>query len=413
MINPSRIIALLALVTLALLILAISLAGCGALLRNPVPPELTPVASIPGMPDVRAWAGRVSPAMERDFAQSFEQEPPADFPRGADGVVRYPHLALSGGGANGAFGAGFLNGWSATGSRPVFKIVTGVSTGALMAPFAFLGAQYDDALHEFYTTTTTRDIFAIGSILSILISLLRGDSLADTGPLAALIARHVDAEFLRQVAAAHESGRRLYIGTVDLDSQAFVVWNMGLIAAKGNAEALDLFRKVMLASASMPIVFPPVLFEVDAGGRLYDEMHVDGAVAATVFLNVGVFRPSLIRERAGLGAGREDIFVIHNGQLSTAPSPTPRSLRGITARVVEASGRAGVVGALFIIYAFAQREQASFHWVTIPEGVEIPGTADFDPVKMAELYEVGYRTALAGPVWFVDPPLLQEDPPPP
>ena len=156
------------------------------------------MATIPDMPDVRAWAGRVSPAMERDFAQSFEQEPPADFPRGADGVVRYPHLALSGGGANGAFGAGFLNGWSATGSRPVFKIVTGVSTGALMAPFAFLGPQYDAALHEFYTTTTTRDIFAIGSILSILISLLRGDSLADTGPLAALIARHVDAEFLRR-----------------------------------------------------------------------------------------------------------------------------------------------------------------------------------------------------------------------
>jgi len=364
------------------------------------------------MPEIRAWAGRVSPAMERDFAQSCEQESPADFPPGADGIVRYPHLALSGGGANGAFGAGFLNGWSTTGSRPVFKIVTGVSTGALMAPFAFLGPQYDDALHEFYTTTT-RDIFAIGSIGSILISLLRGDSLVDTGPLATLIARHVDAEFLDQVADAHNRGRRLYIGTVDLDSQQFVVWNMGLIAASGRAEALELFRKVMLASASIPIVFPPVFFEVEADGRIYDEMHVDGAVAATVFLNVGVFRPSLIRERAGLGAGREDIFVIHNGQRSTTSSPTPRSLRGITARVIEASGRAGVVGALFIIYAFAQREQASFHWVTIPEGVEIPGTGAFDPAKMTELYEVGYRTALAGPVWSVDPPGLPSEGSPP
>jgi predicted acylesterase/phospholipase RssA len=248
--------------------------------------------------------------MERDFAQSFEQESPEDFPRVTDGVVRYAHLALSGGGANGAFGAGFLNGWSTTWSRPVFKIVTGVSTGAVMAPFAFLGPQYDAALHEFYTTTTTRDLFNIGSMLSILISLLRGDSLADAGPLAALIARHVDLEFLRRIADAHNRGRRLYIGTVDLDSQQFVVWNMGLIAASGRPEALDLFRKVMFASASIPIVFPPVFFEVDAGGRLYDEMHV------------GVFRPSLIRERAGLGAGREDIFVIHNGQLSKAPSPT-------------------------------------------------------------------------------------------
>jgi hypothetical protein len=389
------------------------LAGCGTLTRNPVPPDLTPVASIPGMPEVRAWAGRVSPAMERDFAQSFEQEPPADFPRADDGVVRYPHLALSGGGANGAFGAGFLNGWSATGSRPVFKIVTGVSTGALMAPFAFLGPPYDAALHEFYTTTTTRDLFDIGSILSILISLLRGDSLANAGPLAALIARHVDAEFLRKIADAHNRGRRLYIGTVDLDSQQFVVWNMGLIAASDRPEALELFRKVMFASASIPIAFPPVFFEVEADGRLYDEMHVDGAVAATVFLHGGVFRPSLIRERAGLGAGREYIVVIHNGQLITDPSPTPRSLRGITARVIEASGRAGVVGALFVIYAFAQREQASFQWVTIPQAVEIPGTEVFDPVKMTALYEVGYRTALAGPVWSVDPPGLQEQPSPP
>ena len=169
----------------------------------------------------------------------------------------------------------------------------------------------------------------------------------------------------------------------------------------------------MFASASIPIVFPPVLFDVEARGRLYDEMHVDGAVAATVFLHAGVFRPSLIRERAGLGAGREDIFVIHNGQLITDPSPTSRSLRGITARVVEVSGRAGVVGALFVIYAFAQREQASFQWVTAPQGVEMPGTEVFDPVKMTALYEVGYRTALAGPVWSVNPPLLQEYPSPP
>ena len=191
------------------------LAGCGTLTRNPVPPKLTAGGDRSReCRTVRAWAGRVSPAMERDFAQSFEQEPPADFPRADDGVVRYPHLALSGGGANGAFGAGFLNGWSTTGSRPVFKIVTGVSTGALMAPFAFLGPRYDAALHEFYTTTTTRDIFAIGSILSILISLLRGDSLADTGPLAALIARHVDAEFGVFGAPGSEAERQ-FVAAID------------------------------------------------------------------------------------------------------------------------------------------------------------------------------------------------------
>src|SRR5262247_2038490 len=194
-----------------------ALAGCGLLPRNAVPPELVEQAVIPDMPDIRAWAGRRSPAMERDLAASFAQESPEEFPKAADGVVHYSHLALSGGGPNGAFGAGFLNGWSTTGKRPVFKIVTGVSTGALMAPFAFLGPSYDGALREFFTTIEARDIFVIGSIGSILISFLRGDSLADIGPLAALIARHVDGELLRNIAAAHERGRRLYMATVDLD----------------------------------------------------------------------------------------------------------------------------------------------------------------------------------------------------
>jgi predicted acylesterase/phospholipase RssA len=396
---------------LALVALAMSLAGCATLFRNPVPPELTESATIPGMPEVRAWAGRPSPAMDRDLELSLAQESPADFPPGSDGVVLYPHLALSGGGANGAFGAGFLSGWTATGRRPpVFKIVTGVSTGALMAPFAFLGPEYDRALREFYTTVETRDIFAIGSLL---LSLLRGDSLADTGPLASLIARHVDDEFLRKIAGAHGQGRRLYIGTVDLDAQQFVVWNMGLIAVSGRPEALELFRKVMLASASVPIAFPPVFFDVDAGGQRYDEMHVDGAVAARVFLNGGVFRPSIIRERAGRGAGREDVFVIHNGQLVSPPSPTRRSLRGIATRVLEASSRSAVIGDLFRIYAFTLREQASFQWVTIAQDVDLTGAEVFDPAKMAELYQVGYKAALAGPVWSTDPPGLRwlETPP--
>jgi hypothetical protein len=388
---------------LALAGLIAALGGCGLLPRNAVPPELTAEATLPDFPDVRAWAGKPSPAMERDFEQSFRQESLDDFPRGADGVIRYPHLALSGGGANGAFGAGFLNGWTKTGRRPVFKIVSGVSTGALMAPFAFLGPAYDGALREFYTTTASRDIFAIGSVL---VSLLRGDSLADTGPLASLIARHVDDELLAKVAAAHGAGQRLYVGTVDLDAQQFVVWNMGAIAASGRPQALELFRQVMLASASIPIAFPPVFFDVEAGGRRYDEMHVDGGVGARVFLNGGVFRTSDVRARAGRGAGREDIFVLHNGQLIGDPSPTPRSLRGIALRVLDGAGRSAVIGDLFRIYAVALRERADFQWITIPQGVDLTGVELFDPAQMLALYEIGYRQALAGPVWSVVPPGL-------
>jgi predicted acylesterase/phospholipase RssA len=357
-------------------------------------------AIIPHMPDVRAQAGRISPAMERDLQLSFEQESAEEFPRGADGLVRYAHLAISGGGSNGAFGAGFLNGWTSTGKRPTFKIVTGVSTGALMAPFAFLGPDYDDALREFYTTVRSRDIFVLGSIVR---QLLVGESLANTEPLAALIAQHIDAAFLRRIAEAHNRGRRLYIGTSDLDSQTFVVWNMGLIATSGRPQAVDLFRDVMLASASIPVAFPPVFFEVEAGGERHDEMHVDGAVGARVFLNGSIFSPSALRERAGRGDGRADVYVIHNGLLAAVPKTVPRSLRGIALRTLDSAGKSALFGDLWRIYAMTRREQASFQWVTIPTGVDLTAEEVFDQGKMRALYEVGYQDARAGPVWLTRP----------
>ena len=265
--------------------------GCGTLVRNPVPPELTTTAVVPGMPDVRAWAGHASPALQDDMVLSYKQESRADFPVGADGRVQYTHLLLSGGGANGAFGSGLLNGWTKTGTRPVFKIVTGVSTGALMAPYAFLGPKYDDALRDLYTTTRSQNIFVSGSLFGMISQLFFGEALADTGPLASMIAQHVDEQFVREVAAAHSQGRRLYIGTVDLDAQRFIVWNMGLIAQANYPDKVRLFRKVMLASASIPVVFPPVFFDVKADGRLFDEMHVDGGVVAMVFFSAGLFSP--------------------------------------------------------------------------------------------------------------------------
>jgi predicted acylesterase/phospholipase RssA len=384
--------------------LATVLGGCGLLPRNAVPPELVEQATIPHLPDVRAWAGRPSPAMTRDLEASFAQEVPEDFPKGADGVVEYAHLAISGGGPNGAFGAGLLNGWTTTGKRPVFKIVTGVSTGALMAPFAFLGPPYDTALREFYTTTSSRNIFRV---LSIIPQLLGGDSLADSGPLASLIEQHVDDALLAKVADAHRRGRRLYVGTVDLDAQQFVVWNMGLIATSGRPEALELFRKVMLASASVPIAFPPVFFEVEVRGRRYDEMHVDGAVAARLFLTGGVFDSLIIGQRGGRGPGRENFYVIHNGQLPPVAETTPRSLRGIASRTLQAAGRAGVVGDIFRLYAVALATEASLYWITIPEDVEIEGSEVFDPVVMGRLYELGYRKGTEGPAWVTDPPGLR------
>jgi predicted acylesterase/phospholipase RssA len=390
-----------------LALLCLGLAACGSLPRNATPAQAALEGNIPNFPDVRGWAGQPSSTLEQDLARSFAQESPRDFPPDASGIVRYPLLALSGGGANGAFGAGFLNGWSDTGTRPVFKIVTGVSTGALMAPFAFIGKDYDQALREFYTTTRSRDIFVLGSTFGLLWQVLAGEALADTRPLQAMLERHVDAALLQRVAEAHQSGRRLYIGTANLDAPRFVIWNMGLIASSGHPDALALFRKVMLASASIPVAFPPVFFEVELrpGGPRYDEMHVDGGVGARMFINGGVFRASMIRERGGLGGvGREDIFVIHNGQLIPPPEPVQRSLSQIAARSIDASGRAAVLGDLIRIHGYAQREGGSFRWVTIPRDVVMTSEEVFDPAQMKTLYELGLRMAAASTAWATQPP---------
>jgi predicted acylesterase/phospholipase RssA len=306
-----------------------------------------------------------------------------------------------------------LNGWTSRGDRPVFKIVTGVSTGALMAPFAFVGPDYDQALREFYTTTSTRDIFIVGSFFSLARQLLSGEALADTRPLQAMIARHVDDALLQRVADAHKRGRRLYIGTANLDAPRFVVWNMGLIATSGQPGALELFRKVMLASASIPVAFPPVFFEVELGrgGPRYDEMHVDGGVGARVFLHGGVLDGNIVRHRGGHGGtGKEDIYIIHNGQLIPQPDPIKRSLPEIAVRVIDASGRTAALGDLFRMYAYAQQEGAQFRWITIPDSVPMGGDEVFDPVQMQRLYDVGYQLGAGGGNWLTQPPGQRREP---
>ena len=320
-------------------------------------------------------------------------------------MIHYPHIALSGGGQNGAFGAGLMNGWSKNGTRPVFKLVTGVSSGALMAPFVFLGPEYDDTLRDFYTNTSSRNIF---NRLSILPQLLGGESLLDSKPLQNLIAQVIDADVLANVAKAHNEGRRLYIGTVDLDSQRLVVWNMGLIASSGKPQALDLFRKIMLASSSIPVAFPPVLFEVEADGRRYDEMHVDGAVGATVFYSAGVFNFEAAQKGSPRGPGREDIYIIHNGQLGPVHGETRRTLASIAYRSIEAAAKSAVIGDLFRIYTSAVRSQSGFYWVTIPAEVSLESQEMFDPVTMRRLFDFGLEKAQDNGIWINAPPGLSQ-----
>ena len=193
----------------------------------------------------------------QESAESLEQEKAAN--HGKLEPVIYG-LALSGGGQDGAFGAGILCGWTEAGTRPQFKLVTGISTGALMAPFAFLGPAYDHVLKEAYTTISDKDVYKAHKPLAILLSLVNIKplpALTENKPMEELVARLVDDKVLAEVAREHRKGRRLLIGTTQMDAQRLVIWNMGAIANSGNPQALALFRKIMVASASIPAFFPP------------------------------------------------------------------------------------------------------------------------------------------------------------
>lgn len=361
-------------------------AGCAAP-RNAVPIAQMSDAKVVGMPAVRSWEIGFLP----DFSEETFTSSDCSF------------LAISGGGANGAFGAGFLNGWTASGTRPNFRIVTGISTGALIAPLAFAGPEYDDVLREGYTTIKTKDILDVRGLFGLL-PLLWSESYADTKPLEELIETQVDEKVLETIAREHTKGRRLYVGTTDLDAQRFIVWDMGAIASSGRPDALDMFHKVMLASASIPGVFPPVYFDVEVGGKQYDEMHVDGGTITEVF----GYGPRLFQESPYAQKLRTEqcrIYVIRNGKLAPESEQVPRKITKIAARSFSTLMKAHSWNDLYRMYAVAQDDGVDFNYVSIPDKYEAHGTEPFDPVEMKRLFGLGLEMAKSGYEWQKEPPL--------
>jgi predicted patatin/cPLA2 family phospholipase len=364
----------------------LGVAGC-SLSRNPVPLTQVANAKVTGMPGVRMWEIQYLPDLSE---QTFES---------SDGSF----LAISGGGANGAFGAGFLNGWTASGKRPNFRIVTGISTGALIAPLAFLGPDYDATLEKAYTTQHTKDILDVRWIFGIL-PLLWSESYADSGPLLHQIEQQVDEKALEAIAKEHAKGRRLYVGTTDLDAQRFIIWDMGAIANSGRPDALDMFRKVMLASASIPGVFPPVYFDVEVDGKQYDEMHVDGGTITEVFgYGSRLFRESPHAEK--LRAEHCSIYVIRNGKFATEYEQVPRKITKIAVRSLSTLMKAHSWNDLWRIYLVAQAEGVDFNYVGIPDNYEAHSKEPFDPVEMKRLFDLGFDMAKDGYNWQKEPPL--------
>jgi len=384
--------------TLCLVILQ----GCAALRpRNPLPQNIESKVEIPGMMGVRAWGDEASEVFTQFAIKAARQELVY---YGEEATKRPVHfLALSGGGDDGAFGAGLLCGWTAHGSRPRFKLVTGISTGALIAPFAFLGSEYDYILRQLYTGVTSRDIFRKKSLLTV----LWRESVVDTWPLARMLEIYVDESMLAAVAAEHNKGRRLIIGTTQLDAQRLVLWDMGAIAASGERDAIKLFRKVMLASASIPGAFPPQYITVAAAGRQYEEMHVDGGTTAQVILYEASLDPmTIFAELEHLSLGRERIlYIIRNSQIKPEWENVRPRVGAIAARAISTLIKTQGVGDLYRLYAFARRDIIDYNLAAIPPDLAPERPREpFNQVYMNQLFDLGYEMASNGFPWLKKPP---------
>lgn len=320
-----------------------------------------------------------------------------------DTVVRYLEsksghalniLSLSGGGQNGAFGAGFLVGWRESGQRPEFDVVGGVSTGALLATHALLGTPADDViLEELYTGISKQDIFADRGVFGLLSG---SDSLKDTAPLRALIAKYITAETLERVSMAYDDGRLLVVGTTNVDYAQTWVWNMSLIAKAGD---LELYRKVLLASASFPIVFPPVEIE----GHLF----VDGAARSNV---VVIGMGGTAKPKPPL-YGPGNVYMIDNGRLNHPPEALRQALGNVAATTVSVMMDQMMQTALTRSYFGARLLGYNFKMVAIPDDVEVGNDPlAFDPIQMREAFDAGRSLGKQPDPWSGAPPNLGDIP---
>jgi hypothetical protein len=383
---------------LMLLLMSVSLVGCQSLpRREAVPLTLTQKAIPMDLPNSRYWPGLNIEPFVRDARESTDRERAylASRERTAQALPTANYLAISGGGDAGAFGAGLLVGWTQRGTRPEFKVVTGVSVGALIAPFAFLGSAYDPVLKNVSVSIGTKSIIHMRSLIAAVAS----DGMADATPLAALIAHYITPDVLVAISREHARGRVLLIATTDLDSRQPVVWNMGVIASSKDPRAIDLFRKVMLASASIPGILPPVMIDVSVNGNRYQEMHVDGGVMTEAFL----FPPSLIRAlttNGPLNDRTRRVYIIRNGRMDAPWESVARRTTSVAHRALDALIDVKGFNDLYRLEMFAREDREDFNIAYIGDDFTYPHKTRFAPDYMRRLFLYSYELAATADPWY-------------
>ncbi|MGG5821684.1 patatin-like phospholipase family protein [Falsiroseomonas sp. HW251] len=382
-----------------------ALAGCALPTREPpVPRGQASRATVLGLPNerFRPLNAEGTAAIEQEFlAAAQRQRQRLGLARSAN-LPTLDLLSVSGGGENGAFGAGLLNGWTRRGDRPVFDLVTGVSTGALTAPFAFIGPSRDEELRRVYTDISLDRVLVRRWFTAAIFD----DAMADTTPLFGLISQYLDDSMLADIATGYDEGRLLLIATSDIDAQVPVIWNIGAIAKSGHPRALDTIRKVLLASAAIPGAFPPVLFDVTLDGQPHQEMHVDGGAFAQAFLYPTIAtrarREALARSRRVTPARA---WIIRNGRIDPEWAETSRRTVSIAGRAVSTMIAASGYNDVVRMYFFTQRDGIEYRLAFIGHDFTEEYVEPFEPGYMRALYDYGYQHALGGYEWTRAPPM--------
>ena len=372
---------------------ALVLAGCAsAPLRAPLPQAMAGHAEVPGIPMARYWADQVPPGF-REWLDLPEDALVARF----GGIMDRPHhyLLVSGGGDDGAFGAGLLVGWTSTGRRPEFQIVTGISTGAIIAPFAFLGPAYDPTLRELYTSFGSDDLVRRRGLFEV----LGGDSAFSTEPFARLLERYLGDAEIAAIAAEGRKGRSLLIGTTNLDAARPVIWDITRIAMSGAPGAKRLVHDIIRASTAIPGAFPPVLIEVEAKGARYDEMHVDGGVTSQLFLGPTGLEWRLVTERLRVD-GSPQLYLIRNSRLAPRWESVPPRVAPIVSRTISSLIRTQGIGDLAQIYLTAERAGMGFNLARVPADFDLEPKELFDPEYMKALFERGVAAGRDESSWI-------------
>lgn len=384
--------------------------GCSTLERGaPMPPAVADQVTVLGIQNGRFWPDTQGEALLREGVQALERERAAARITGSSSAAANlspaNFLAVSGGGDDGAFGAGLICGWSDSGKMPTSKLVTGVSTGSMIAPFAFLGGAYIGRLRTLYTTIKPEDISEDAGLFGALF----GEALADTEPLARLISRYVDQQMLADIAREYARGRLLLIGTTSLDEQRPVIWNLGAIAGSGHPGALELTRKVLLASAAIPGAFPPVMIEVDAAGRRYQEMNVDGGAVVQTFL----YPPDTglrVDLRSAEHARQRHAYIVRNGRLDPDWAKVDRRFLKIVGRAISTMIHYSGYNDIIRIYATTKRDGVDYNLAYIEPDFPDMKHEEFDPAYLRALFDYGYAKGRQGSAWHKAPPLLETTP---